>query len=97
MAMAKMWIHSFKLGKSAVWGNTSMYAAREILRVVAEFDPPPKRLEYVPEKWVEVDFSVEADDQLNAIKAQNRLDEKLRDAPKGQRVNIRFSNPIPGQ
>ena len=50
-----------------------------------------------PRTWVEADFWVEADDQLNAVKTQNKIDKKLRDVVEGHYVEITFSNPIPMQ
>ncbi len=103
--MAKTWTLRFQvedrgnvIGIGTYRPYTPQDSARGILKLVAQLDPPPERLEYVPEKWVEADFSTEADNQLDAVKAQNKIDEKLRGALKGIRgVRISFSNPIPRQ
>jgi len=80
---------SFCGTRPSVWG-------RDVLRRLTTLDPLPIRAEYNGgENWgsVEAVFAVDVQDQLEAVRCQNDIDEKLRAALKGLKFGITFENP----
>lgn len=83
--MAKWWLRfqiSFHGGEG-----------REILKRLCKMDTPPERAQTTNSDCVEAYFLVEAEKQIDAVRCQNEIDEKLRAALKGVEVRLYFDNP----
>ena len=89
--MAK-WRLTFEIDDGS-GGETESEWGRNVLKRLTELDPLPIRAVYEPGGCVKAVFAVDVQGQIEAVRRQNDIDEKLRAALEGLKFEISFENP----